>query len=103
MKKDPDNPQLSLSADLLVPGVGEIIGGSTREDNYKMLVERMNEEGLNTGEGTPYYWYLDLRKYGSVPHSGFGLGLERTVTWIAGLEHIRDSCLYPRVTNRITP
>lgn len=100
MKRDPENNDLTLSVDLLVPNVGEIIGGSVREDSLDILLKRFNEEGLDT---TPYYWYIDLRKYGSVPHSGFGLGLERCLVWILGLDHIRDSCFYPRLQNRITP
>ncbi|MHA1990541.1 MAG: asparagine--tRNA ligase [Candidatus Hodarchaeales archaeon] len=100
MKRDSENDELTLSVDLLVPNVGEIIGGSVREDDLDVLLKRFDEEGLDT---KPYYWYNDLRKYGSVPHSGFGLGLERCLVWILGLDHIRDSCFYPRLQNRITP
>jgi asparaginyl-tRNA synthetase len=100
MKRDSEDKDLTLSVDLLVPNVGEVIGGSVREDDLETLIKRFEAEGLDT---TPYYWYLDLRKYGSVPHSGFGLGLERCLVWILGLDHIRESCLFPRLQNRITP
>jgi asparaginyl-tRNA synthetase len=81
-------------------GYGEIIGGSQREDDLGLLVERI----LAEGEGLDNYeWYLDLRRYGSVPHSGFGLGIERLVRWISKLEHIRDCCLFPRTPARIYP
>lgn len=95
-----DNPEFTNSADLLIPGVGEIIGGSQREDSFEILMKRIKEEGLDPA---PYYWYTDQRKYGSVPHSGFGLGLERLVQGILGLDHIREACLYPRLINRATP
>ncbi|OLS25935.1 MAG: Asparagine--tRNA ligase [Candidatus Heimdallarchaeota archaeon LC_3] len=100
MKRDSEDKDLTLSVDLLVPNVGEVIGGSVREDDLETLIKRFEAEGLDTN---PYYWYLDLRKYGSVPHSGFGLGLERCLVWILGLDHIRESCLFPRLQNRITP
>lgn len=101
MKRDPENPQLALAMDMLAPeGAGEIIGGSQREDNYDALVERLREHHLPMA---PFEWYLDLRRYGSVPHSGFGLGLERTVKWICGLEHIRETSPYPRMIYRNTP
>ncbi|MFW9927982.1 MAG: asparagine--tRNA ligase [Candidatus Thorarchaeota archaeon] len=100
MKRDPENDDLTLSVDLLTPNVGEIIGGSVREDDLSILDQRFEEENLNKD---PYYWYRDLRKYGSVPHSGFGLGIERCIVWMLGLEHIREACFYPRLQNRITP
>ena len=100
MKINKDNPDVMNAADLLLPNVGEIIGGSQREDDYEILLERMREEGLDP---TPYYWYLDQRKYGTVPHSGFGLGLERTVQALLNLDHIREACMYPRLINRATP
>ena len=100
MKRDPNNLDVTFSADLLAPTVGEIVGGSEREDNMDRLLERIHDENLDTSS---YYWYLDTRKYGSVPHSGFGLGLERFLMYILGLEHIRDACLYPRLQNRATP
>jgi len=100
MKINKDNPEVMNAADLLLPNVGEIIGASQREDDYDTLLERMKEEGLDP---TPYYWYLDQRKYGTVPHSGFGLGLERTIQALLNLDHIREACLYPRLINRATP
>ena len=101
MKLDPENPNLVLGFDMLAPeGYGEIIGGSVREDDYNVLYKRILEVGLNPKE---YEWYLDLRKYGTVPHSGFGLGIERTVMWIAGLDHIRDAIPFPRFRERIYP
>ncbi|MCE4621297.1 MAG: asparagine--tRNA ligase, partial [Desulfurococcales archaeon] len=101
MKIDPRRPDVVLGFDLLAPeGYGEIIGGSQREDDYDTLLTRILEEGLNPDD---YKWYLDLRKYGSVPHSGFGLGVDRLVMWIAGLDHIRDSLPFPRFRDRIYP
>ena len=87
MEPDPENSSVILGADLLAPeGYGEIIGGSQRIHDYDLLLRKIKEEGLPLKD---YQWYLDLRKYGSVPHSGFGLGLERTVAWICGIDHIR--------------
>ena len=101
MKLDPTNPNVVLGFDLLAPeGYGEIIGGSQREDNYDKLMKRIEEENMNPDD---YKWYLDLRRYGSVPHSGFGLGIERMVMWICGLEHIRDAIPFPRFRGRIYP
>lgn len=101
MKRDPENPKVVLAMDMLAPeGAGEIIGGSQREDDHDQLLERIQHEGLSVEE---FQWYLDLRKYGSVPHSGFGLGLERTVKWITGADHIRESIPFPRMIYRITP
>lgn len=101
MKRDPDNSKVVLAMDMLAPeGAGEIIGGSQREDNHDALLERIQHEGLSVEE---FQWYLDLRKYGSVPHSGFGLGLERTVKWITGADHIRESIPFPRMIYRISP
>ena len=101
MKLDSKNPKVVLGFDLLAPeGYGEIVGGSVREDSYDILLKRMLELGLNPEE---YKWYLDLRKYGTIPHSGFGLGIERTVMWIAGLDHIRDAIPFPRFRERIYP
>jgi len=89
------------AADLIAPsGYGEIIGGSQRIDDLQLLKTRLEEEGLPE---EPYQWYLDLRRYGSVPHSGFGLGVERTVVWICGAEHVRESIPFPRQINRIYP
>ena len=101
MKEDPEQPGKALAFDLLAPeGIGEIVGGSEREDDYEKLVERIKMHGLNPED---YEWYLDLRRYGSVPHSGFGLGVDRYVMWIAGLDHIRDSIPFPRFRDRIYP
>lgn len=101
MKRDPQNPNLVLGADLIAPeGYGEIIGGSQREDDYDLLLARMQEEKMPLDE---YQWFLDLRKYGSVPHSGFGVGLERLVTWIGGAQHIRETIPFPRTIYRLKP
>ncbi|MBU6430142.1 MAG: asparagine--tRNA ligase, partial [Cyanobacteria bacterium REEB65] len=101
MKRDPQRPQVVQCADLLAPeGYGEIIGGSQREDDLALLLERMSEHGLSP---EAYEWYLDLRRFGSVPHSGFGIGLERTVSWICGLEHVRETSPFPRMLTRIYP
>lgn len=101
MKRDPENPKVALAMDMLAPeGAGEIIGGSQREDDYDLLLERIRHENLSE---EAFQWYLDLRKYGSVPHSGFGLGLERTVKWISGAEHIREVIPFPRMIYRIVP
>lgn len=101
MKEDPGDPSQVLCNDLLAPeGYGEIIGGSQREDDLQKLERRMTEANLNPKD---YEWYLDLRRYGSVPHSGFGLGAERLVRWICKLPHIRDATPFPRVINRSYP
>ncbi len=101
MKRDPDDPRVVRNFDLLAPdGYGEIIGGSQREDDLDVLLERMAEEALPI---EPYEWYLDLRRYGSVPHGGFGLGIERTVAWLCGLKHIRETIAYPRLMGRVYP
>ncbi|HCM53426.1 MAG TPA: asparagine--tRNA ligase, partial [Candidatus Magasanikbacteria bacterium] len=101
MKIDPENPARVFNNDLIgIEGSGEIIGGSQREDNYDLLLERIKADGLSPEE---YEWYLDLRKYGSVPHSGFGIGLERMVRWMSGTEHIRECIPFPRLVNRIKP
>ena len=101
MRRHDDDPRLVQNFDLLAPqGFGEIIGGSQREDRYDVLVERMHEEGLKLED---YEWYLDLRRYGSVPHGGFGLGVERTVRWLCGLQHIRETIPFPRMMGRFYP
>ena len=101
MKRDPENEKLALCVDVLAPeGYGEIIGGSQREDEYDKLLGRINEHDLPEDF---FKWYLDLRKYGSVPHSGFGLGLERTITWICGIDHLRETIPFPRMIYRNTP
>ena len=101
MKRDEQNPNIVLAMDMLAPeGYGEIIGGSQREDKLELLLERIRHENLPENV---FQWFLDLRRYGSVPHSGFGLGLERTVAWICGTEHIRETIPYPRMIYRNTP
>ena len=101
MKRDPENYNIALGVDVLAPeGYGEIIGGSQREDSYDELVKRIKEHNLPIKE---FEWYLDLRKYGSVPHSGFGLGLERFVAWVCKLEHIREYIPFPRMIYRLRP
>ncbi len=101
MKLDPTDSARVLNNDLIgIEGSGEIIGGSQREDNFDLLLERIREEGLSPEE---YSWYMDLRKYGSVPHSGFGIGVERMVRWMSGVEHIRECIPFPRLVNRLTP
>ena len=101
MKRDPENENLALALDVLAPeGYGEIIGGSQREDDLNKLLERIKEHNLPQ---EAFEWFLDLRRYGSVPHSGFGLGLERTVGWICGLEHVRETIPFPRMIYRNTP
>ena len=101
MKVNPEDPRTVKCNDLLAPeGYGEIIGGSQREDDHDRLLARIREEQLPEES---YRWYLDLRRYGSFPHSGFGLGLERTVTWICGLAHLRESIAFPRMMARLTP
>jgi len=101
MKENPSNPETVLCADLLASeGYGEIIGGSQREDEHDKLLARIREEKLPE---EAYAWYLDLRKYGSVPHSGFGLGIERTVAWVSGIHHIREAIPFPRMMTRLYP
>lgn len=101
MKRDPENPELVLGSDLIAPeGFGEIIGGSEREDDYELLLSRMQAEKMPIED---YQWFLDLRKYGTVPHSGFGIGLERLVTWMSGIHHIRETIPFPRMIYRIYP
>ena len=101
MKRDPDDGRVVLNFDMLAPeGFGEIIGGSQREDNLDALLERMKAESLDP-EG--YQWYLDLRRFGSVPHGGFGMGLERTIAWLTGTRHIRETIAFPRMMGRLYP
>ena len=101
MKRDKDNPDLVLGADLIAPeGFGEIIGGSQREDDHDLLYQRMVAEDMPLDE---YQWFLDLRKYGSVPHSGFGVGLERLVQWMSGVVQIRESIPFARTIYRLRP
>ncbi len=101
MEADPDNPDLALCVDMLAPeGYGEIIGGSQRVADLEVLLERLREHNLPQ---EPFEWYLDLRRYGSVPHSGFGLGIERTVAWLCGLKHVREAIPFPRLIDRLYP
>ncbi|HKL14110.1 MAG TPA: amino acid--tRNA ligase-related protein [Balneolaceae bacterium] len=101
MKRDPEDDKLALALDVLAPeGYGEIIGGSEREDSLDVLLERIKAHDLPE---EAFDWYLDLRKYGSVPHSGYGLGLERTVSWICGLTHVRETIPFPRMLGRLRP
>ncbi|GGG04971.1 asparagine--tRNA ligase [Paenibacillus aceti] len=101
MKPDPNRPEVVLCADMIAPeGYGEIIGGSQRIDDPELMEERFKEHNLSP---ETYQWYMDLRKYGSVPHSGFGLGLERTVAWICGIEHVRETIPFPRMLYRLYP
>lgn len=101
MKPDPNREEVVLCADLIAPeGYGEIIGGSQRIDDLELMKKRYEDHGLT---GPAYQWYLELRQYGSVPHSGFGLGLERTVAWLSGVEHVRETIPFPRLLNRLYP
>jgi asparaginyl-tRNA synthetase len=101
MKRNPDDPRTVLNNDCLAPeGYGEIIGGSQREDDYDILLARIREEGLPE---EAYGWYLDLRRYGTFVHSGFGLGIERTVAWICGIPHVREAIAFPRQMHRLRP
>jgi asparaginyl-tRNA synthetase len=101
MEPDPVNPKYALCVDVLAPeGYGEVIGGSQRIASYELLKQRIEEHKLPM---EPFQWYLDLRRYGSVPHSGFGMGIERAVAWICGLEHVRETIPFARTLNRIYP
>ena len=101
MKKNPDNPKEYLCADVIAPeGYGEIFGGSEREGNYETLKQQILDAGLNLED---YQWYLDLRQFGGVPHSGFGMGFERTIAWMCHLDHIREAIPFPRLINRMQP
>ena len=101
MKPDPSDPRVALCVDVLAPeGYGEIIGGGQREEDLKALEERIAAHGL---PAQAFSWYLDLRRYGSVPHAGFGLGIERTVSWICGLSHVRETIPFPRMLYHLFP
>ncbi|MCH7680607.1 asparagine--tRNA ligase [candidate division KSB1 bacterium] len=101
MKSDPEQPDKALCVDMLAPeGYGEIIGGGQREDDLETLEKKIKEHDLPK---KAFEWFLDLRRYGSVPHSGFGLGIERAVTWICGLNHLRETIPFPRLMNRLNP
>jgi asparaginyl-tRNA synthetase len=101
MKRDPARPELALCVDMLAPeGYGEIIGGGQREDDYQTLHTRIVEQRLPL---EPFQWYLDLRRYGSVPHAGFGMGIERAVSWLCGIHHVREAVPFPRMMERLEP
>ena len=101
MKPDPNDPEVALAMDMIAPeGYGEIIGGSQRIDDHDLLVQRIQEHKLPT---EAFQWYLDVRKYGTFPHSGFGMGIERCVAWVTGVPHLRETIPYPRTLNRIYP
>jgi asparaginyl-tRNA synthetase len=101
MEPDPERPELTLSADILAPeGYGEIVGGGERMSSADLLLQRIHEHNLPEDA---FRWYIDLRRYGSVPHAGFGMGIERLVTWICGLEHLRETIAFPRMLYRIYP
>ncbi len=98
---DPARPEVALCVDMLAPeGYGEIIGGGQREDDYETLKRKIREHKLPL---EPFNWYLDLRRYGSVPHAGFGMGIERMVGWLCGVPHIRETIPFPRMMERIEP
>jgi len=98
---DPNDPERALSTDLLAPeGYGEIVGGGQRVHDAAMMLEQIERFGHNVKD---YEWYVDLRRYGTVPHAGFGLGVDRVITWMLGLEHIRDTIPFPRTINRLYP
>ncbi|MFQ5675103.1 MAG: asparagine--tRNA ligase [bacterium] len=101
MKSDPENPDKALCVDMLAPeGYGEIIGGGQREDDLSVLEKKLTEHDLPK---EAFQWYLDLRRYGTVPHAGFGLGIERTVTWLCGISHLREAIPFPRLMHRLSP
>ena len=101
MQPDPERPELSLSVDILAPeGYGEIVGGGQRLDDLALLEQRIAEHDLPKDA---FEWYLDLRRYGNVPHAGFGMGIERVVAWICGLDHVRETIPFPRMLYRLTP
>ena len=101
MAPDPDEPEYSLSADILAPeGYGEIVGGGERLADHDLLLKRIHEHGLPEES---FRWYLDLRRFGTFPHSGFGMGIERVVTWLCGIDHLRETIAFPRMLYRIYP
>jgi len=100
MKRAPENPDQVLAVDVIAPGAGEIVGGSVREDDLDQLQARIRSNGLSE---EAFRWYTDLRRYGSVPHGGFGIGLERTLSWLSGVEHVRECIPFPRMLHRIYP
>jgi asparaginyl-tRNA synthetase len=101
MQPDPEQPEVALCMDVLSPeGYGEIIGGGQRIHDYDLLMNRLKEHNLSVD---PFQWYLDLRKYGTVPHAGFGMGIERVVAWLCSLHHLREAIAFPRMLYRIYP
>ena len=101
MKEDPEDSRLALCVDMLAPeGYGEIIGGGQREDDFAILSKKINEHELPP---EAFKWYTDLRNYGSVPHAGFGMGIERVVAWLCGLKHVRETIPFPRMLQRLYP
>jgi asparaginyl-tRNA synthetase len=101
MQPDPDRPEVALGVDVLAPeGYGEIIGGGQRIHDLDLLLSRLGEHNLPQ---EPFDWYIDLRRYGSVPHGGFGMGIERCVAWLCGLEHVRETTAFPRMLYRTKP
>ena len=101
MAPDPEAPEYSLSADILAPeGYGEIVGGGERLADHELLLQRIRDHNLPE---EAFRWYLDLRRFGSVPHAGFGMGIERVVTWICGIDHLRETIAFPRMLYRIYP
>jgi asparaginyl-tRNA synthetase len=101
MEPDPENPKFAMCVDVLAPeGYGEVIGGSQRVSSYELLKSRIEQHNLPL---EAFQWYLDLRRYGSVPHSGFGMGIERAVAWICGLDHVRETIPFARTLHRIYP
>ena len=100
MKRAEDDPSKVLGVDIIAPTAGEIVGGAVREDDHDVLKQRVIDHELPL---EAFQWYLDLRKFGSVPHGGFGIGLERTVSWITGVEHVRECIPFPRTLQRIYP
>ncbi|MCX6620510.1 MAG: asparagine--tRNA ligase, partial [Acidobacteria bacterium] len=100
-KKDPERPEVALGCDVLAPeGYGEIIGGGQRVHTLELLIERLKAHNLPP---EAFDWYLDLRRYGAVPHGGFGMGVERCVAWLCGLEHVRETIAFPRMLYRTRP
>ncbi|HTW88084.1 MAG TPA: amino acid--tRNA ligase-related protein, partial [Candidatus Binataceae bacterium] len=101
MEPDPNDPRYALCVDVLAPeGYGEIIGGGQREDDYETLKRKIESHSLPM---EAFQWYLDLRRYGSVPHAGFGMGIERALCWICGLHHVREALPFPRMMERLEP